>query len=99
MAPKDARFKSKDDFAYNTGNGYLGTFKRYGKLNSFKKKGIPAYNICVARTKLALWLWTSEYQRRLIAEGSNIIVICAHPGGVLTREFAVHVHHTRVNFT
>lgn len=38
MAPKDARFKSKEDFAYNTGNGYLGTFKRYGKLNSFRKK-------------------------------------------------------------
>ena len=30
MVSKDVRFKSKEDFAENTGNGAYGTMKRYG---------------------------------------------------------------------
>lgn len=43
-----------------------------------------SHHSLLGRTKLALYLWTSELQRRLSAEGSNIVVICANPGTVLT---------------
>ena len=49
-----------------------------------------SHHFILGRTKLALYLWTSELQRRLSAEGSNILVICANPGTVLTGMFDQH---------
>ncbi|KAH8113780.1 hypothetical protein DFH11DRAFT_1597378 [Phellopilus nigrolimitatus] len=45
-------------------------------MGGFKRYGL---------SKLADMLWSRELQRRLTAEGSNIIVLSVHPGAVLTQ--------------
>lgn len=96
MVPKSVRYKSKEDFAVDTGNSFFGTMKRYGKPLVY---GFH-HQILIHSTgtsKLAVMLWTFELQRHLSEEGSNIIVMCAHPGAVLTGSF--WMHHLRLLLT
>lgn len=74
-------------------NTWFNTITRYGTSVSFKTwKIICPYDAIAGRSKLANILFTNELQRRLDAEGYDIIVLSLHPGLVITGKCTVPLH-------
>jgi len=80
------RFRGVDDFNLEFKNALIPSFARYGMFFHFLANiRIRSHNICSqGYSKLANILYAFELQRRLIAAGSPITVICIHPGRVDT---------------
>ena len=81
------RFRDVDDFNVEFRNSLLPSFARYCMLffHFLVDILIQSHITCSQGwSKLANILYASELQRRLIAAGSPITVICIHPGVVDT---------------